>query len=57
MYFRPASGGVVLVGTGDHGEPLDGPDALNESVTEDFVLMMGGQIANRMPEFASYNFV
>jgi glycine/D-amino acid oxidase-like deaminating enzyme len=53
MYFRPASGGVVLVGTGDHGEPLDDADALNESVTDDFVLLMGGQIANRMPEFAT----
>lgn len=52
MYFRPASGGVVLVGTGDYGERLDDVDALNESVTDDFVLMMGGQIANRMPEFA-----
>ncbi len=53
MYFRPASGGVVLVGTGDHGEPIDEADDLNESVTDDFILMMGRQIANRMPEFAA----
>ncbi len=51
MYFRPASGGVVLVGTGDHGEPVEGPDALDESVGQDFVLHQGGQLARRMPSF------
>lgn len=57
MYFRPASGGVVLVGTGDHGEPIGDADALDESVSDDFVIMMGEQIANRMPEFAAGEFV
>ena len=52
MYFRPASGGVVLVGTGDHGDPMAEADDLDENVSDDFVLLQGGQIANRMPDFA-----
>lgn len=52
MYFRPASGGVVLVGTGDHGDPVDDPEAMDENVAEDFVLRQGGQLAHRMPSFA-----
>jgi glycine/D-amino acid oxidase-like deaminating enzyme len=53
MYFRPASGGVVLVGTGDHGDPVTGPDAMDENVADDFVLHQGGQLAHRMPSFGS----
>ncbi len=52
MYFRPASGGVVLVGTGDHGDPVAHPDAMDENVADDFVLHQGGQLARRMPSFA-----
>ena len=51
MYFRPASGGVVLVGTGDHGDPIADPDRVNEAVADDFVLHQGGQIARRMAHF------
>jgi glycine/D-amino acid oxidase-like deaminating enzyme len=57
MYFRPASGGVVLVGTGDHGDPIADlgadPGAIDENVAEDFVLLQGGQLAHRMPSFAA----
>jgi len=53
MYFRPASGGVALVGTGDYGRPLDGPEALDEIVSDGFVLLQGGQISRRMPCFES----
>ncbi|MFQ5755641.1 MAG: NAD(P)/FAD-dependent oxidoreductase [Acidiferrobacterales bacterium] len=52
MYFRPATGGVVLVGTGDHGEPLDEPDQIDDNVGLDFVEHQGKQIAHRMPSFA-----
>ncbi len=52
MYLRPASGGVVLVGTGDHGDPVESPEALDQNVGEDFVLHQGAQIAQRMPGFA-----
>jgi sarcosine oxidase subunit beta len=53
MYFRPASGGVVLVGTGDHGDPIADPEDMDENVAEDFVLLQGRQLARRMPSFAA----
>jgi len=52
MYFRPASGDVALVGTGDYGAPIGEPADLDETVADDFVLLQGGQIARRMPSFA-----
>jgi glycine/D-amino acid oxidase-like deaminating enzyme len=52
MYFRPASGGVVLVGTGDHGDPVASAEAMDENVAGDFVLLQGGQIGHRMASFA-----
>ena len=52
MYFRPASGDVALVGTGDHGAPIAAPAELDENVGDDFVLLQGGQIGRRMPCFA-----
>lgn len=52
MYFRPASGGVVLVGTGDYGDPVTNADAMDENVADDFVLLQGGQIGHRMATFA-----
>ncbi|MFQ5827828.1 MAG: NAD(P)/FAD-dependent oxidoreductase [Candidatus Methylomirabilia bacterium] len=52
MYFRPSSGGVVLVGSGDHGDPVDTPDGMSENATLDFVALQSGQIARRMPGFA-----
>lgn len=51
MYFRPDTGGVVLVGTGDHGDPLADPDTLNDNIDDDHIERMAGLIANRMPEF------
>ncbi len=51
MYFRPASGGVVLVGTGDHGEPLATADDMDEAVGEDFVLLQGSQLVRRLTDF------
>jgi len=52
MYFRPASGGVVLVGTGDYGDPVTDADAMDENVDDDFVLLQGGQLGHRMAPFA-----
>ncbi len=57
MYFRPATGGVVLVGTGDHGDPLEDPDAIDENVDDDFILLQGRQIAHRMPDFETAELV
>ena len=52
MYFRPSTGGVVLVGTGDYGDPIVDPDAMSAEVEDDFILLQGGQIARRMPSFS-----
>lgn len=53
MYFRPSSGGVVLVGTGDHGDPVASADDMDENVADGFVLHQGGQIGHRMASFAA----
>ena len=51
MYFRPSTGGVALVGTGDHGDPVDDADGLDENVPADFVVHQGKQISHRMRKF------
>ena len=57
MYFRPSSGGVALVGTGDHGDHVDHADGINETVDDDYVLHQGRQMAHRMPSFANAELV
>ena len=57
MYFRPSTGGVVLVGTGDYGDPIVDPDAMSEVLDDDFVLLQGGQISRRMPSFSNASLV
>jgi sarcosine oxidase, subunit beta len=57
MYFRPSAGGVVLVGTGDHGEPIAQADDMSAPLPDDFVFLQGTQIANRMPSFADAGLV
>ena len=52
MYFRPSTGGVVLVGTGDYGDPIVDPDTMSAEVEGDFVVLQGSQIARRMPSFS-----
>ncbi len=52
MYFRPTTGGAVLVGTGDHGEPIETLDEVDTAVAMDFVAHQGGQINHRMSGFA-----
>ena len=53
IYFRPEIGGVVLVGTGDHGEPIEDADAAgNDRVDLEQVERIGGAMAHRMPAFA-----
>ena len=51
IYFRPETGGVVLVGTGDHGDPIRNPDRLTDKVEMDHVAHIGALVANRMPAF------
>jgi glycine/D-amino acid oxidase-like deaminating enzyme len=52
MYFRPASGDVVLVGTGDYGDPVRHADAMNENIASAFIELQGSQLARRMAAFA-----
>jgi len=53
IYFRPETGGVVLVGTGDHGDPIEDADTLrDDQVGMDHVERIGALMANRMPAFA-----
>jgi glycine/D-amino acid oxidase-like deaminating enzyme len=56
IYFRPETGGVVLVGTGDHGDPIEDADSLTEQVGTDHVARIGALMARRMPAFAGAAF-
>ncbi len=52
IYFRPETGGVVLLGTGDHGDPIADPDSLRDTVDDAHLEKMADLIAHRMPTFA-----
>ncbi len=52
IYFRPETGGVVLVGTGDHGDPIEDADTLrDDQVDMGHVERIMALIAHRMPNF------
>lgn len=51
IYFRPETGGMVLLGTGDHGDPIEDPDTLTDDVDDAHIERMAALIANRMPSF------
>ena len=57
IYFRPDSGGVVLIGTGDHGDPIDDADTLTDHIDEAHLERIGNLIAHRMPPFADAQYV
>ena len=57
IYFRPDSGGVVLIGTGDHGDPIEDPDLLTDEVDYNHIERIGVLMKNRMPAFAEANYV
>lgn len=52
IYFRPETGGVVLLGTGDHGDPIEDPDSLRDDVDVAHIERMAALISHRMPSFA-----
>lgn len=56
IYFRPETGGVVLVGTGDHGDPIEDADTLTDYVDMEHVRRIDRLISNRMPAFAEAQF-
>ena len=51
LYWRPETGGVVLIGTGDHGDPIEDPDTLSDHVDLDHVARIDALISKRMPAF------
>ena len=51
IYFRPETGGVVLVGTGDHGDPIQDADTLTDHIDMAHVDHIGALISRRMPAF------
>lgn len=57
IYFRPETGGMVLVGTGDHGDPIEDPDTLRDHVDIEHVSRIDGLIANRMPAFKQGRYI
>ncbi len=52
IYFRPEAGGGVLVGTGDHGDPVEDADGLTDDVETAHAARMAALMARRMPTFA-----
>ncbi|HSG18373.1 MAG TPA: FAD-binding oxidoreductase [Anaerolineae bacterium] len=57
IYFRPETGGVVLVGTGDHGDPIEDPDTLRDRVDLEHVTRIDRLISNRMPAFKEGRYI
>ena len=51
IYFRPETGGVVLIGTGDHGDPIEDADILTDQVDLEHVRRIDKLISHRMPAF------
>ena len=51
IYFRHDSGGVVLVGTGDHGDPIEDPDGLTDHVDMDHVERFSRLLKQRMSSY------
>ena len=56
IYCRPASGGSLLVGTGDHGDPIQDPDTLTDEIDERHVARIRKLLARRMPAFQKSHF-
>ena len=57
IYIRPETGDLALVGTGDHGEPIDDADALADQVDLDHVERINSLMAHRMPAFTDAAYV
>ncbi len=57
IYFRSETGGVVLVGTGDHGDPIEDPDILTDHIDREHVERIERLISHRMPAFADAQYV
>lgn len=52
IYIRSTADGDLLVGTGDHGDPIDDADTIVEHIDTDHVVRMNKLITRLMPSFA-----
>ena len=52
IYLRSTTDGAVLVGTGDHGDPVDDADILTDQIEDDHVARIYGLITRLIPAFA-----
>ena len=52
IYFRYTGGDAMLLGTGDHGDPIEDPDSLDDRVDTDHLARVSGLMVTRMPPFA-----
>ncbi len=52
----PTTGGAVLVGTGDHGDPVEDADMLTDYVDPRHLARIGALMARRMPAFAEADY-
>ena len=57
IYFRPDSGGLVLVGTGDYGDPIKNIDEMTDIVEMEHVEKIGRRMTHRMPVFENAKLV
>ena len=56
IYIRPTDDGQALIGTGDHGEPIQDADAMSDHVDSEHQVRISELIARRMPGFANARF-
>ncbi len=56
IYLCPTTGGAVLVGTGDHGDPVEDADILTDYVEPRHLARIGALMARRMPAFAEADY-
>ena len=52
IYFRYTGGDAMLLGTGDHGDPIDDPDSLVDQVDTGHLGRVAALMSNRMPAFS-----
>ena len=57
IYFRPDSGGVVLVGTGDFGDEIENMELMTDEVEIEHIESIGRSMSNRMPSFGDAQLV
>ena len=57
IYFRPDSGGVVLVGTGNFGDEIENMELFTDEVEIEHIESIGRSMSNRIPSFGNAKLV